>query len=116
MAIYPQHDYTDDSALFIVQTTVPDTTAAKTLATAVLSEKLAACVQLSSPIESLYHWNGKLETSSEIVVTMKTLATTIAALVRAISEHHPYETPECVWFPVAATDTYRAWARQNIHV
>jgi periplasmic divalent cation tolerance protein len=102
-----------DPKLYFVQTTFTDEESAVAFARSVLSARLAACVQISSPVKSLYHWNGVLETSREVVVVMKTLPATLQSLVDFVSTHHPYELPELVWFPAQASEPYASWA--NTH-
>jgi periplasmic divalent cation tolerance protein len=72
--------------------------------------RLAACVSIGAPVESLYHWRGNLETSAEIPVSIKTRADRFDALAEAIRAAHPYELPEIVAVPItAASADYLAW-------
>lgn len=61
--------------------------------TALLKKKLIVCANVIRGMESHYVWNGKVEKSKETVVIFKSLAAKEKALIKAISEIHPYEVP-----------------------
>jgi periplasmic divalent cation tolerance protein len=90
-------------ALFVL-TTVADRAAATALAQALLERRLAACVNVGAPVESLYHWRGRIETGQEVPLTIKTRASLYAQVEAAIREIHGYELPEIVAVPI--TDGY----------
>lgn len=83
----------------IVTTTVGNDACAKALVAAVIQARLAACVQ-SWPIRSTYWWNSQVETGKEILLTCKTPARLVSALLAFIKAHHPYEIPEIVVTPI----------------
>ncbi len=87
-------------AAILVLTSLPDAGAARELARALLASRLAACIHIGSAVESLYHWQGRLETSTEVPLAIKTRADLFAALTAAIRERHPYELPEIVSVPI----------------
>lgn len=87
------------NALFVL-TAVADQAAAATLANALLDRRLAACVSIGAPVESLYHWRGQIETAREVPLTIKTRATLYDKVEAAIREFHEYELPEIVAVPV----------------
>lgn len=84
----------------IVFTQMPDRTSALDLARSLLEARLAACVSIGSPGESLYHWRGQIETAQEIPVAVKTQARRYAEVEDAIRSRHPYELPEIVAVPL----------------
>jgi periplasmic divalent cation tolerance protein len=93
-----------------VEINCPDLATARALAEALVGRRLAACANLGSPIESLYHWKGRVERATEVPLTLKTAAALFPALAEATRALHPYETPSIVAHPVAAvTEDYRAW-------
>jgi periplasmic divalent cation tolerance protein len=80
------------------------------IARALVERRLAGCVQISGPITSVYHWQGKIETSDEWSCTAKTSSGLYAAVESVIRELHSYETPEILSVPiVAASAAYLAW-------
>jgi periplasmic divalent cation tolerance protein len=84
------------SAALLVLTQFPDRGGAQRLARRLVELRLAACVTVGSPVESLYHWRGAIETAQEIPVVIKTVADRYPEVEAAIREHHPYELPEIV--------------------
>ncbi len=96
--------------LRIVLSTFPDADAARTAAEALVSESLAACVNLVPGVQSVYQWQGKLETSQEILAIIKTTADRRSAMEHRLRELHPYDLPEIVTLtPADVAGTYLAW-------
>jgi periplasmic divalent cation tolerance protein len=83
-------------------TTVPDADAAETIAARLIAECHAACVSIGSPVRSLYHWQGKTETSVEVPLYIKTTAVAYAPVESTLRALHPYELPEIIAIPVTA--------------
>ena len=99
----------------IVFTTVALHETALTIARTLVEERLAACVNVSPAVESVYWWEGKLDQSLEYVVMMKTTAGKIDALRERLSKLHPYELPEFIVLPVeAGSDAYLNWIRDSV--
>jgi len=93
-----------------VLTTLPDRDAAGTLARSLVADRLAACVSIGAPVESIYHWRGAIETSTEVPLTVKTRADLFDAVAAAIRARHPYELPEILAVPITdGADDYLAW-------
>ena len=88
------------AAAILVLATLPDREAAGRLAEVLVRERLAACVSIGAPVESISHWRGKVETAKEVPVTIKTRRDCYAAVEKAIRHHHPYELPEIIAIPV----------------
>lgn len=66
------------------------------LAKVALEKRLAACANLVPKLESHYWWQGKLETSAEVLIVFKTKRQRVAALETLILQKHPYDTAEFV--------------------
>ncbi|NLF54803.1 MAG: divalent-cation tolerance protein CutA [Thauera phenolivorans] len=84
----------------LVFTNLPDAAAAAKLATLVVEQRLAACVNILAPCSSVYRWAGAVETAGEVPLLIKTSAVRYPALEAAILAAHPYELPEIVAVPV----------------
>lgn len=98
-------------ALLVAITNAPDTQIAQSIARTLVEERLAACVNLLAPCESIYRWQGAVETASEIPMMIKTTRRRWAALSARLVELHPYEVPELIAFaPDALLPAYSAWA------
>jgi len=83
--------------LVAVYVTVPDRGAARAVAEALLGAgetRLAACVNIIPGVESMYWWDGAVQTDSELLLMIKTRRELLPALTREVVRVHPYETPE----------------------
>lgn len=80
----------------LVLTTMPDETSAKILARTLVSEKLAACINLLPQMTSIYEWKGVSEEGTEHLLLIKSTAEAYPGLEAAIRENHPYELPEII--------------------
>lgn len=97
-------------AAILVLTSMPGRDAALGLARTLLAGRLAACVTVGAPVDSMYHWRGQIETASEVVVVVKTRKTLYPRVEAAIAAAHPYQVPEIVAVPVVhAAAPYLAW-------
>lgn len=93
-----------------VTTTVDSREAADRLAASLVSERLAACVQVQGPIASTYRWQGAVETATEWYCHAKTTAERFEALRARLAELHPYDVPEIVALPIVrGHPPYLAW-------
>ena len=80
-------------------TTCADMENAKKIARALITNHLAACVQML-PVESFYTWQGKICEEKEIALFIKTKAALFGKITEAIKEKHPYEVPEIIQLPI----------------
>ena len=87
------------SALIVI-TNAPDRDIALKIARALIERKLAACVNILPECTSVYRWQGKLETATEVPLLIKTRAAIYSEVEAAIKSLHPYELPEIVAVPV----------------
>jgi periplasmic divalent cation tolerance protein len=99
----------------VVLVTAPDLKTARKLAKAALQARLAACANLVPRIESHYWWQGRLESSAEVLILFKTIASQAASLERLILANHPYDTPEFIVLQIAGGNRrYLAWISENV--
>ncbi len=80
----------------LVITNLPDKTTALELAEKLISKKVAACVNLQAECTSIYRWQDKIESTSELPVFIKTLAEHYPRVEEIIKEMHPDELPEII--------------------
>ena len=80
----------------LVLTNLPDRAAAESLADALITEQLAACVNILAPCRSVYRWQGAVQHDEEHPLLIKTTEERYAALEQAIRTRHPYELPEII--------------------
>ena len=103
------------SQFVFVLITSPGPRVARVLAKAALTERLVACANLIPRIESHYWWQGKIESSAEVLVIFKTTKAKLKALEKLIVEKHPYDTPEFIVLPITAGNKrYLAWLSQSV--
>lgn len=94
----------------VVLVTAPDAEVGRRVARKVLEEKLVACVNIVPQIESLYWWEGKIDSSNEVLLVMKTRTGHLGDLEQAVLSEHPYDTPEFVALPITAgSEKYLSW-------
>jgi periplasmic divalent cation tolerance protein len=93
-----------------IQFAIDDPERADAIVEHLLAAHLIACGQRTGPIHSRYWWKGRREEADEWLVLMKTRADLAAAVVDAVTLHHPYETPEVVTLElVGGAPGYLAW-------
>ncbi len=95
----------------IVLVTCADLPEARKIARAVVEKKLAACVNiLTIPVESIFTWKGKIETTSEHLLLIKTSVKKLAALEKEVLRLHSYDTPEFIAMSLeSGSPAYLAW-------
>ena len=76
---------------------------------------LVACANLVPKIQSHYWWQGKIESSAEVLIIFKTAKSRLGALEKLIVAKHPYATPEFIVLPIAAGNRrYLDWISQSV--
>ena len=80
----------------LVLTTCGSLEEARNIAHALVERQLAACVNIAPQIESIYRWQGEVETATEYLLVIKTSIEVLDRLRKALSELHSYELPECI--------------------
>jgi periplasmic divalent cation tolerance protein len=98
-----------------VSTTVDSAETAQHLATTAVERGLAACAQVSGPLESTYRWQGRVESAREWQVVCKTSVAGTAALLAHLRAAHPYEVPELlVTAVVDGEPDYLRWVVEQV--
>ena len=87
-------------AVIAVLTNLPDSESAFNLARELVQLRLAACVNVLSPVTSFYRWEGAEEQATEFPLLIKTTDDRYEALQDAIRARHPYSLPEIIAWPV----------------
>jgi periplasmic divalent cation tolerance protein len=83
---------------------------ARRIAEALVESRLAACVNLLSGIQSIYRWEGEVETAREVLLLIKSRNERWDELRARITELHSYDTPEIIAVPItAASEKYLNW-------
>lgn len=94
----------------VLLTTCPDSETASHLAKTLISEHLAACVNIIPKIHSVYRWQDAVEETKEWLLIIKTLEEHYSVLEAKIQSLHPYQVPEIIALPVEkASASYLGW-------
>jgi len=101
------------TSTLLVLCTCPDHRTAQDLAGHLVREGLAACVNVTAPVTSVYLWQGKLEQEEESLLLIKTSAARYSELEQALRSRHPYELPEIIAVPIEkGSSDYLQWVEQ----
>ena len=99
----------------IVFTTSGSEDEARRIAQHLVENQLAACVNLIPRIESIYRWQGKVESNREWLLLIKTTTAKFASVHDAIRELHSYELPECIAIAIEdGSPDYLQWLEQSV--
>jgi periplasmic divalent cation tolerance protein len=99
----------------IVLTTAPGPDEATGLARALVEERLAACATLIPAVQSIYRWQGEVETSTETLLLIKTSADKLTALEARLHELHGYQVPEFLVLDVeSGSHAYLEWLQASV--
>jgi periplasmic divalent cation tolerance protein len=94
----------------VVLTTTPSEEEGRKLAHELVEARLAACVQVTSPIRSVYRWKGEVYDEPEWQLWIKTASDKVDDLVEWLPEHHSGEVPELIVMPITGGfSTYLDW-------
>ncbi|XP_059149250.1 protein CutA homolog isoform X2 [Physella acuta] len=75
---------------------VPNIEVAKKLASDIVKNKLAACVNIIPQVTSVYEWEGKINEDSELLLMIKTMTSKVEELSEFVRKNHPYEVAEVI--------------------
>ncbi len=94
----------------LVMVTAPSGEAARTLGWALVEARLAASVNISAGITSLYWWEGAVQEAAEVLLFAKTRADLVDRLIDFVKARHPYVCPGIIATPITAGNPdYLAW-------
>jgi periplasmic divalent cation tolerance protein len=88
--------FMSESSPQLILNTCPDQQTANSIATALVEQGLAACVNIVPGIQSVYRWQGKIERQGEYLLLIKASSDAFSSISARIVELHPYELPEVI--------------------
>jgi len=98
----------------LILSTVDSEATARTLATGLVEDRLAACVTIVPGVQSVYRWHGVVESAGEWLLLIKTGVTQVEPLLAALAERHPYDVPEGLVLDVSdGLPDYLAWVTDS---
>jgi periplasmic divalent cation tolerance protein len=99
----------------VVLTTCGSQEEGRQIARALIERRLAACINIVPHIESVYQWEGKIETANEWLLVIKTTAGVIGSLQDAVQELHSYKVPEFLVLSVEdGSAAYLDWIGESV--
>jgi periplasmic divalent cation tolerance protein len=101
--------------LRLVLCTFPDAAVARQIGTVLVEKQLAACMNLIPAVESVYRWQGRVESAAEVLAIFKTSAAVFPDFERELAALHPYDVPEIVAIePAAVSENYVSWVMGSV--
>ena len=101
----------------ILLTTAASPDGAARLGRTLVEERLAACATLIPAVQSIYHWQGQVESAMETLLLLKTGPDLLAALEARLHQLHSYEIPEFLVLPVdSVSQPYMEWLQAALRV
>ena len=99
----------------IVLSTAGSEEEARKIAHHLVEQRLAACVNIVPRIESLYRWEGRVESNREYLLLIKTSSAMFPEVRDAIVALHSYELPECVEIAIEdGSSEYLQWVEESL--
>ena len=99
----------------IILSTAGSESEANKIANELVQRRLAACVNIVPQIQSVYRWQGKVETAEEYLLVIKTTKARSADVQAAIRELHSYDLPECIVISMEdGTTEYLKWIEESV--
>jgi len=98
------------SDYLVVLVTVPSLEMGQIIARQLVESKHAACVNLITPIHSIYSWQGTIQEDTETTLVIKTRAVLFEDLANAVKGLHSYDVPEIIALPIkTGSSKYLDW-------
>jgi periplasmic divalent cation tolerance protein len=99
----------------LVLTTAGNEAEARKIANHMVEGRLAACVNIVPRIQSVYRWEGKVESAEEFLLIIKTTRTRSTDVKAAIRELHSYDLPECIVISMEdGSADYLKWIEESV--
>ena len=103
-----------DDPMVVAFTTVATEEAADRLASRLVDERLAACVQIDPPIRSVYVWQDQVQRETEYRLVIKTTASAARVIEANLTRWHPYDTPQWAVIGASGSAGYEEWLRKCV--
>lgn len=105
----------EESAYIVVFITTDDAKEAQQISKVLLKQRKAACVNIISNVDSLFWWEGKLDSARENLLVVKTKASLLPEVINLVKKVHSYDVPEIIALPiVGGNQEYLDWIEKNV--
>ena len=99
----------------VIMVTAASRRECRRIARRLIEEKLAACVNITQPIQSIYRWEGKIDQSREFLMLIKTTRNLFPQIETEIGLIHSYHTPEIICLPIIdGSPNYLQWVSDSV--
>jgi len=106
---------TSQPAVAVMYVTVPDRAVGKRLASGLVENHLAACVNIIPGVTSVYRWKGEVNEDQEELLMIKSLQELVPELTQWVKREHPYDDCEVISVPVTGgSSTYLQWVHESV--
>lgn len=103
---------TDKIVVLVTAATLRESTK---IARQLVEAKLAACVNITQPIRSIYRWQGKMADEREFLLIVKSTRELFPEIKAAVSKIHSYQTPEIICLPIIdGSENYLQWLSDSV--
>ena len=105
-----------DNEFITILCTCPDNQTAEELSLKLVTAQHAACINIIPNIKSIFTWEGKIETSQEHLLIIKTTTASYNTIETFITNHHPYDCPEILALPIKqGAKNYLQWIAKSVN-
>lgn len=105
----------EESAYIVVFITTDDAREAQQISKVLLEQRKAACVNIISNVDSLFWWEGKLDSARENLLIAKTKASLLPEVINLVKKVHSYDVPEIIALPiVGGNQEYLDWIEKSV--
>jgi len=99
----------------VILITTKDKKEAAKIAQVLLESKLIACANIIDGVRSLFWWQGKIDSSKEVLLVLKTKKILFKKIVAKVKSLHSYQTPEIIALPIVnGSDDYLSWVSSSV--
>lgn len=99
----------------VVLVTAKDAAEAEKISGHLLRQKLIACANIVKGVKSLFWWEGKIDSASEVLLVMKSRKAVFPKIVKEVKANHSYQVPEIIALPVVAGQKdYLSWVKESV--
>jgi len=94
----------------VILVTAPTREEAQRIAQLLLERRKAACVNIVPMVDSVFWWQGRLDSGQEVLLIVKTRAALVSQVVQLVRQVHSYTTPEVIALPIiSGNEEYLTW-------
>ena len=94
----------------LILVTAADVAEAELISQTLVEKKLIACCSIVTPVSSVFHWKGKIDRETEVLMLFKSVKNHFNQIVTEVQKLHSYETPEIIAIPIiAGSEDYLNW-------